>query len=137
MFEDKYKPHQKHSETTVNKTKWRESQWHQPELPFYGRSKEEYYSHISSKAPQQLTEQEVNDLFWNILINLGWRLNTHSNGERRIVFACPKCEMIIDDCPYDKLLMKDANVMRDKNNLDRLLIMHNGKPCFPVGDLDE
>ena len=134
MFEDKYKPYQKHSETTVNKTKWRESQWHQPELPFYGRSKEEYYSHISSKAPQQLTEQEVNDLFWNILINLGWRLNTHSNGERRIVFACPKCEMIIDDQPYKGLLNKDAMSMRNKKALDGMLITHNWAPCFPVSE---
>ena len=128
MFNDKYKQYQQPNQT-VNTTNWQVPQWHQ--------SKEEYYSHISSKpSPKVLTEQEVNDLFWNVLVNLGWRRNTE-NGNLRLVFACPQCEMIIDDCPYDKLLMKDANVMRDKNNLDRLLIMHNGEPCFPVGDSDE
>lgn len=131
MFEDKYKQYEKRKQEHEHKNR---AQWHQPELPFNGRSKEEYYSHISSKAPQQLTEQEVNDLFWDILINLGWRLNTHSNGERRIVFACPKCEMIIDDQPYKGLLNKDAMSMRNKKALDGMLITHNGEPCFPVSE---
>lgn len=112
----------------------RRKKWVQEELPFH-KSKEEYYSDISKKqSPKVLTDQQVNELFWNTLIALGWKLNTNHSNMRRIVFACPKCEMIIDDLPYSGLLAKDALSMTNKKALDGMLITHNGEPCIPVGE---
>lgn len=121
---------------------YRKKKWVQEELPFHGDksndySKEDYYSGISRKQTlRTLTDQEVNDLFWNTLIGLGWKLNTSKSGMRRIVFACPECEMIIDDLPYEGLQEKDARSMTNEKALQKMLITHNGEPCIPVGEYE-
>jgi hypothetical protein len=125
MFNDKYKQYQKHKEETIKEHKKRAEQWHQPELPFYGETKEEFYSHISKKATSKvLTEQEVNDLFWNSLINLGWKLDQREVDGRRLIFACPKCNMILDDQPYKQLPASSAVSMINVKALKGILQMH-------------
>jgi hypothetical protein len=93
MFNDKYKQYQKHKEETIKEHQKRAKQWHQPELPFYGNTKEEFYSHVSKKAtPKALTDEEVNDLFWNHLVQVGWKFDTQPEYEDLFVLQCQKCE---------------------------------------------
>jgi len=114
------------------------AEWHQPELPFYGNRKEDFYSHVSKKAiPKVLSEQEVNDLFWDILINLGWKLDQRESDGKRLIFACPKCNMVIDDQPYTQLLASDASAMRNIKALNGMLETHNGEPCKALPEAEE
>ena len=118
MFEDKYKPYQKHSETTVNKTKWRESQWHQPELPFNGRSKEQYYAYVSRK--RYLTIEEVTELFWNGLVQVGWRWDENKEGKVYLVLVCDKCDTQIFSAQLETIGQTDStdiSIMKDPAGL--------------------
>lgn len=151
-MEDKYKQYQKKKsvqeshEHAKEQFPLKKKKWVQPELPFYGspeindhhpRSKEEYYSQVSWKS-RTLTEQEVNDLFWDQLLDLGWRLN-EDNGFKQIVFACPKCNLIIDSKPYQKITDRDVLQMLNKKALRATKVIHKNQPCkaIPEGADDE
>ena len=96
-MEDKYKQYQKRKEETIKERKKREEHWHQPELPFYGNTKEEFYSHVSKKAvPKALSEEDVTDLFWDHLVQVGWRFDNEPGHSDTLVLLCQKCEEILD-----------------------------------------
>jgi len=134
-MKDDYKQYQKTKTETIKEHYKRAEQWHQPELPFYGNRKEDFYSHVSKKAtPKVLSEQEVNDLFWDLLINLGWKLDQRESDGKRLIFACPKCNMVIDDQPYSQLLASDAATMFNIKALKGMLQTHNGEPCKAISE---
>ena len=94
-MEDKYKQYQKHKEETIKEHKKR-AEWHQPELPFYGTTEEDFYIHVSKKAiPKALTDEEVEDLFWKHLVHIGWKFHTSTEYTDTLVLQCQKCEKIL------------------------------------------
>ena len=121
-YKDIAKQYEKHSNP---------KQWIQEEMPNrHPMTKEQYYSHVSNKQfSRKLTQQEVNDLFWDILINLGWKLDTTKMGERKLLFPCPKCNMVIDSLPYDGLLEREALSMKNVKALNGMIETHNNEPC--------
>jgi len=92
-MDDKYKQYLKRKEETIHEHKQREKDWHQPELPFYGTTKEEFYSHVSKKY-RSLSHDEFDSLFWDHLVHIGWRVD-----DKDIVLLCQYCELIIFSVP--------------------------------------
>ena len=104
--------------------------WEERKIP---TSKEEFYSYVSNEdmLTKKMTEKQVDKLFWNVLVHLGWKINMSWSNKRKIVLPCPKCNLIIDELDYDGLLVKDAKSMSKQKNVNGMLDTHNGEPCIP------
>jgi hypothetical protein len=109
----------------------KQGRWEEVKIPT--NTKEQFYSQVSREdmLTKKLTERQVDKLFWDVLIHLGWKINMSWENKRRIVLPCPKCNLIIDDLDYDGLLLKDARSISKKKNVDGMLDTHNGEPCIP------
>ena len=108
----------------------KQGRWEEVKIP---TTKEQFYSQVSREdmLTKKLTERQVDKLFWNVLIHLGWKIHTFWENKKRIVLPCPKCNLIIYDLDYDGLLLKDARSISKKKNVDGMLDTHNGEPCIP------
>ena len=99
----------------------------------YTKSRQDHYNRqMESKGEvtyRKITNQEINDLFWNVLVTLGWRLHTDHSGVKRIVLPCPDCDLIMDNRPYLELSTLDTERMKSKDAISATLKSHAYSNC--------
>ena len=109
-------------------------QFNKPTHEGYTKSRQDHYnrqmeSNSGEVSFRKVTAQEINDLFWNVLLDLGWRLHLDSSEKRRIVLPCPDCNMLVDNRPYLGLSTLDTKQMESKDAVSKALKSHAYSQC--------
>jgi hypothetical protein len=127
MLDNPYLKHQrelkqKHYEKQEHsRSKSHQESWKQEELP------------LDWSAP--LAEIEVDELFWDKLVQLGWKIQEYGNHltlSKNIVLACPVCNNILDSYPKTSITKRDGNKMADSRYCERIIASHNGFVCEAI-----
>ena len=97
-------------------------QWVQDELPFNDKPWRE----------RSLTDTEVEELFWQKLVQLGWRWQTYGENakSRNIVLPCHYCNLLIDS--HTIITETNAKKMQDKYYCEQVLKKHKGLECKAI-----
>ena len=94
-------------------------QKHDPEdYHFHPEKSEQYYSYVSKKNLPIPVEQ-VLDLFWKFLVNLGWRWNDTNKDDIQLVLACPECDKAVDYIPYKNMTEDNLKHIRQLDYVKR------------------
>ena len=121
MSVSKAKPYQKpyQKEKQLPKPHQKGKKWVQDELPFGDKPWRE----------RSLTDTEVEELFWQKLVQLGWRWQTYGQNakSRNIVLPCPYCNLVIDS--HTIITDTNARKMQDKHYCELILKKHKGLEC--------
>ena len=114
------KPHQKQGQ--FSKQHHKDKQWVQDELPFNDKPWRE----------RSLTDTEVEELFWQKLVQLGWRWQTYGENakSRNIVLPCHYCNLLIDS--HTIITETNAKKMQDKYYCEQVLKKHKGLECKAI-----
>ncbi len=109
-------------------------QFNKPVHEGYTKSRQDHYKkEMKSKSGEvsfrKITDQEINDLFWNVLLHLGWKLHTDASEKRKIVLPCPDCDMVLDSRPYLGLSTLDTKQMESKDAVSKTLKSHAYSQC--------
>jgi len=75
-----------------------------------------------------LTPKQVEEIFWEKLVNKGWKLDLEKK-ITGIVLLCPDCEEIVDRYRFIKAT-QIAKIVGDRY-IAAVIAIHNGKPCKP------
>lgn len=104
------------TKTYIKKAK----QYANPHDPHMGAHRE------SEETP--LTPKQVEEIFWEKLVNKGWKLDLEKK-ITGIVLLCPDCEEIVDRYRFIKAT-QIAKIVGDRY-IAAVIAIHNGKPCKP------
>lgn len=124
-----YQKKKQYHETLYNKHE--KQKYHQPELPFEGEK-----WHEPEEKP--LSESEVETLFWNKLVQLGWRLNKVENDKLKaiqLMFICRDCGKGLHSQQSHTVTPSRARAMFDVQWLSRVIQKHktdNLNGCKPL-----
>jgi hypothetical protein len=124
MSHDKPKPYQKpyQKQQQFPKQHHKDKQWVQDELPFTDKPWRE----------RPLTDTEIEELFWQKLVQLGWRWQTYGTklDKKNVVLPCPYCNLVIDS--HTIITESNAKKMQDKYYCDQILRKHKGLECKAI-----
>jgi hypothetical protein len=136
MQNEKQKQYEKQQKIALQKKKQhKKPEYYQPELPFH-----EDWSKEPAEKP--LRDSEVNKLFWNKLVQLGWRMNEvqHLNLKTiQFMFTCQDCGKGLHTQQAHTITPTRAKAMVDTKWLDRVVQKHKTDPakgCKPEYDED-
>jgi hypothetical protein len=105
--------------------------WVQEELPF----KEQFYSDVSRANTATLSKDEVEKIFWNQLVNLGWRktdIFADSKGPlTQFVLVCEDCDKSLDSVMANSLTKRKVESMTSANEIGKRIMEHkaSAKGC--------
>lgn len=100
---------------------------------------QQFESHMNSTLDSDLTlnAKDVERIFWEKLVKVGWRINKYNPDEKRhsyqLMLVCSDCNKIIDTQQSHTLTTSKIRVMTDKITIKRKITEHKAtnKGCKP------
>jgi hypothetical protein len=99
---------------------YQKHEYHQETLPFHEHGSRE-------PAEKPLSESQVDELFWNKLVQLGWRLNKVENDKLKaiqLMFICRDCGKGLHSQQSHTVTPSRARAMFDVQWLSRVIQKH-------------
>jgi hypothetical protein len=113
---------------------YQKHEYHQETLPFNEHGSNE-------QAEKPLSESYVDQLFWNKLVQLGWRFNDQQRIDRlkstQLMFVCPDCDKGLHSQQSHTITPARAKAMLDTHWLKRIVQKHKEdttRGCHPEYD---
>ena len=117
----KYAPEQRDFYSKVSKKKTQE--WDK-----YGERHTEYEHYKAIPKGKVLSKDQVLEIFWNKLVDQGWKLHTNSEGIEMLVLPCPICEQIVIQVIIANFI--ESNRVTESTFTSREIYKHQaGKGC--------
>ena len=102
---------------------------HQKPKPYQKHEQFHHEQALGRKEPEEkpLSEFQVDQLFWNKLVQLGWRLNTVENNKLKsiqLMFTCQDCGKGLHTQQSHTITLTRARAMYDQRWLDSVIKKH-------------
>jgi hypothetical protein len=96
---------------------YQQPRWEEVKIP---TSKEEFYSSVSSnQESKKMTDKQVEELFWDKLVNLGWRkteIFSDSKGSfTQFVLVCQDCDKAMYSMMSHSMTHEQAQSITNKD----------------------
>ena len=120
----KAKPYQKHEQFA--KPYQKDKQWVQDELTFNDKPWRDV----------PLTDTEIEELFWQKLVQLGWRIELYGDVTTRknLVLPCPYCNHKLETIVWEFINPTNIKKMSDGEDVKRRIENHGGSICKAIPD---
>ena len=81
-----------------------------------------------------LTDTEIEELFWQKLVQLGWRIELYGDVTTRknLVLPCPDCNYKLETIVWEFINSRNIEMMSDSEDVKRRIENHGGFICKAI-----